>query len=291
MKVSVIGPGAMGCLFAARLANGGVQTTLVDHRADRAKRLNAAGIRVESDTGSLSANPAVSTAIPDDQDLLIVFVKSHVTHALTLPAGVPVLTLQSGLENTEALCPAVGSSNVLEGATHEAAMLDGEGSVTHTAAARTAFGSWTSCPTEAAEKALGAAGFRYEVTAAPGQTLWEKVAASNAIYPLTALLNIRNGALLEIAEVRQLVRDLVVESVKVASTEGYRFAYSLVEETEELCHKFPQSISPMLQDIRAGRRTEIESLSGEIIRRAQIAALPVPRTRVIYQLIRGMESR
>ena len=38
-------------------------------------------------------------------------------------------------------------------------------------------------------------------------------------------------------------------------------------------------------------RLEIESLSGEIIRRAQIAALPVPRTRVIYQLIRGMESR
>ncbi len=291
MRVTVVGPGAMGCLFAARLADGGVHTTLVDYKPDRAKRLNASGIRVESNAGSLSAKPALSTEIPEEQDLLIVFVKSHVTPSLTLPPNTPVLTLQNGLGNTEALCSAVGSANVLAGVTHEAAMLTSEGQVTHTAAAKTAFGSWTSCPTDAAEAALSAAGFQIEVTAAPGQTLWEKVSASNAINPLTALLDVQNGALLEIAEVRQLMRDLVVESVKVASTEGYRFPYSLVEETEELCQKWPHSVSPMLQDIRAGRRTEIASLSGEILRRAQVAALPVPRTRVIYQLIRGMESR
>ncbi|MFO7976316.1 MAG: 2-dehydropantoate 2-reductase [Candidatus Hydrogenedentota bacterium] len=291
MKVSVIGPGAMGCLFAARLAKGNAQTTLVDYKAERASRLNESGIRVESDAHSMSAKPAVSTSIPPDQDLIIVFVKSHATRSLNIPQNVPVLTLQNGLGNTEALCTAVGSAHVLAGVTHEAAILTSEGQVTHTASANTTFGSWTSCPTLPAEEALTAAGFQFEVTTAPGQTLWEKVSASNAINPLTALLDVQNGALLEIAEVRQLMRDLVVESVKVASTEGYRFPYSLVEETEELCRKFPHSVSPMLQDIRAGKPTEIESLSGEVLRRAQVAALPVPRTRVIYQLLRGMESR
>jgi len=291
MKVSVIGPGAMGCLFAARLANGNVQTTLVDYKPDRANRLNESGIRVESDSRSISAKPVVSTSVPDDQDLVIVLVKSHVTRTLSIPPNVPILTLQNGLGNTETLCSAVGSANILAGVTHEAAVLTNEGQVTHTASAKTIFGSWTSCPTQSAENALNAAGFHFEVTTAPGQTLWEKVSASNAINPLTALLNVQNGALLEITEVRQLMRDLVVESVKVASTEGYRFPYSLVEETEESCRKFPHSVSPMLQDIRARKRTEIESLSGEILRRAQIAALPVPRTRVIYQLLRGMESR
>lgn len=291
MKVSVIGPGAMGCLFAARLANGNIQTTLVDYRPDRASRLNETGIRIESEALSVNAKPVVSASIPPEQDLIIVFVKSHVTHTLNIPQNVPVLTLQNGLGNTEALCSAVGSAHVLAGVTHEAAILTGEGQVTHTASAKTTFGSWTSCPTQSAEEALDAAGFHVEVTTAPGQTLWEKVSASNAINPLTALLNVSNGALIEIPEVRQLMRDLVVESVKVASTEGYRFPYSLVEETEELCRKAPNSISPMLQDIRAGKPTEIESLSGEVLRRAQVAALPVPRTRVIYQLLRGMESR
>ena len=209
----------MGCLFAARLANGGVQTTLVDHRADRAKRLNAAGIRVESDTGSLSANPAVSTAIPDDQDLLIVFVKSHVTHALTLPAGVPVLTLQSGLGNTEALCSAVGSAHVLAGVTHEAAMLDGEGSVTHTAAARTAFGS--SRPADGGRRRPWARPVRYSHGGARPDPL-EKVAASNAIYPLTACSTSATAPYSKSPKYGNWC-DLVVESVKVVHR-GYRFA-------------------------------------------------------------------
>ncbi len=290
MKVSVIGPGAMGCLFAARLADKGVQTTLIDYQAERAARLSESGIHIESPDGTLTANPVVATTVPDEQELIIVFVKSHVTPLLALPQNVAVLTLQNGLGNTETLCSAVGSANVLAGITHEAAVLVSEGHVKHTASSKTIFGAWTSCSTQPAEDALKAAGFRFEVTAAPGQTLWEKVSGSNAINPLTALLDVHNGALLDIAEVRQLMRDLVVESVKVASTEGYRFPYSLVEQTEEICKDFPESVSPMLQDIRAGRRTEIESLSGEILRRAQLAALPVPRTRVIYQLIRGMET-
>jgi 2-dehydropantoate 2-reductase len=94
MKVSVIGPGAMGCLFAARLAHAGIQTTLVDYKPERAQRLNASGICVESNTSPLTATPLVTTEIPDGQDLLLVLVKSYVTPTLTLPAGVPVLTLQ-----------------------------------------------------------------------------------------------------------------------------------------------------------------------------------------------------
>ncbi|HEO71896.1 MAG TPA: hypothetical protein ENN80_11590, partial [Candidatus Hydrogenedentes bacterium] len=48
MKVAVIGPGALGCLFAARLAKSGIRTTLVDYRIDRALRLQRTGILVET---------------------------------------------------------------------------------------------------------------------------------------------------------------------------------------------------------------------------------------------------
>jgi 2-dehydropantoate 2-reductase len=47
----------------------------------------------------------------------------------------------------------------------------------------------------------------------------------------------------------------------------------------------------MLQDVRAGKRTEIDAISGEIIRRAELASLPTPRTRVVWQLMKGLESR
>lgn len=291
MRVSVIGPGALGCLFALRLANSGVNTTLIDHNAERAKRLSNLGIAIETERQTLTAKIPVVTEVPAKQDLIIVLVKAYATKDLILPSGVPVLTLQNGLGNVETLCEFVGSSLILAGTTSEAATLLEEGRVSHVAGGITRFGAWTSCPTEVAEEALSEAGFNCEVTDIPGQMIWEKVAISAGINPLTALLGVSNGQLLEMREARQLIRDLVVEAAKVASTEGYRFNYSLVELAEDVCKETSKNISSMLQDVRAGKQTEIEAISGEVLRRAEIASLPVPRTRVIWQLVRGLEQR
>jgi len=92
-------------------------------------------------------------------------------------------------------------------------------------------------------------------------------------------------------EVRQLLRDLVVEAAKVATMEGHRFDRSLVEWAEEVCRQTAGNTSSMLQDVRGGKRTEIDAVSGEIVRRAQLTGVPVPRTRMVWQLVRGLEQR
>lgn len=291
MKVSVIGPGAMGCLFAARLARSGVKVCLIDHRTDRAARLDKAGITVETPTETFTERVSVSTHIPSGQEYVLVLTKSYSTPRLSFLPDTPVLTLQNGLGNVEQLCSMVGSARVMAGATTEASTLIAEGRIRHAAEGKTIFGAWTSCATDGASETLRAAGFDVEVTDAPGQLIWEKVAINASINPLSALLDVPNGRLLELKEIRELMRDLVVEAAKVASTEGYRFGHSLVEMAEDICKNTSNNISSMLQDIRAGRKTEIEAISGEILRRAQLASLPTPRTRVIYQLVRGLESR
>lgn len=291
MKVAVVGPGALGCLFAARLAKSGIKTHLIDYDSKRADRLSKNGITVDRDGQALSATPAVSTKIPAGQDLIIVLTKSHSTSQLKLPPQAPVLTLQNGLGNVELLCSLIGSARVLAGTTSEAATLVGEGHTKHVSPGVTKVGAWTSCNAKIVQEVLSAAGFEIELTESPGQLLWEKLAISAGINPLTAILNVPNGQLLANKDTRQLMRDLVVEAVKVAATEGYRFEQSLVEIAESLCESTRDNISSMLQDIRAGKRTEIEAISGEVIRRAQIASLPTPRTRVIYQLVRGLERR
>lgn len=291
MKVALIGPGAMGCLFAARFAQHGIHTTLVDYRADRAARLEQKGITVETRDGIIEAHPNVMTHVPTLQHLIIVLTKAYSTSSLRFPPDAPVLTLQNGLGNVEALCGIVGSARMLAGVTSEGATLLGEGRVRHAGSGVTSVGSWTSCDVKPAVEAFERAGFNVEVTEAPGKRIWEKVAVSSGINPLTALLNVPNGRLTEIKEIRQLMRDLVVESAKVAATEGYRFEQSLVELAEEICRQTADNISSMLQDVRNGKRTETESISGEVLRRAQLAGLPVPRTQVIYQLMKGLESR
>lgn len=291
MKIAVVGPGAMGCLFAGRLQKAGVDCILVDHSDDRAKRLHRSGITIERNGEREQCNPKVATRMPAGLDLVVVLTKAYATHALHLPPDTPVLSLQNGLGNVETLCSMTGSQRVLAGSTSEAATLLEEGVTRHVAPGVTKIGAWTSCPTALAFEALGKAGFNVEITPAPGQSLWEKAAVNAGINPLTALLNVSNGRLLDLRETRQLLRDLVVEAAKVAGTEGYRFDHSLVELAEHVCEQTRDNISSMLQDVRAGRRTEIDAISGEILRRAQLASVPAPRTRVIYQLVRGLEAR
>jgi 2-dehydropantoate 2-reductase len=291
MKVAVVGPGAMGCLYAAKLAQSGAECVLIDHSEERAKRLTRQGITIESAGERLTVPVRVVTRAPSGTSLVIVLTKAYATPTLSLPPDAAVLTLQNGLGNVETLCSMVGSQRVLAGSTSEAATLLEEGVTRHVAPGQTRFGAWTSCEPDAACDVLKRAGFDAEITPAPGQTLWEKAAVNAGINPLTALLNVPNGKLIESRETRQLLRDLVVESAKVASTEGYRFSQSLVEYTEQVCSDTAENISSMLQDIRAGRRTEIDAISGEILRRAQLASVPAPRTRVIHQLVRGLEAR
>lgn len=291
MKVSVIGPGAMGSLFAARLSESGVHTTLVDYKEDRAQRLATSGIIVEDDSGSVTANPKVTTAVPPKQDLIIVFTKAYSTEDLELPSEIPTLTMQNGLGCAETLCGKLGSALVLAGSTSEAVTYLEEGRVRHAARGICKFGAWTTCSTESAETALTGAGFDVEITTTPGQAIWEKVVSSAGINTVSALLNVANGKLVDITEARMLMRDLVLEASKVASTEGYRFDQSLVELTEEICRNTPTNISSMLQDVRAGRKTEVDMINGEIIRRAELASLPTPRIRVITQLVKALEAR
>ena len=291
MKIAIVGPGAMGCMFATRLIKSGVQVTLVDYLPDRAMRLQSNGITLEENGGTQQIQPIVITSIPPNQDAVIVLVKAHSTERLQFPPDVPILTLQNGLGNVEVLCGKVGSARVLAGTTSEGVTLLGEGHVRHTGAGKTYIGSWTSCPVDKVYEALRQAQFDVEITDAPGQRIWEKTAINAGINPLTALLNVPNGRLVEIPEVRQLMRDLVVEAAKVAAIEGYKFTSSLVETTEEICRQTSANLSSMLQDLRAGKKTEIDALSGEIMRRALNASLPIPRTRVILQLIKGLENR
>ena len=274
----------MGTLMAARLSSAmqaggsGVEAErperviLYGRPSEHIDAIQRDGVTLTELDGSAHSVPVTATSDPADvegSELVIVLVKSWATGDSVKPLkehltrDAVVLTLQNGLGNVDALCGMVGSARVLAGATSEAATLLEPGKARHAAAGLTVFGSWTSCPTDTAFTAFQDAGFDVRITDTPGQVVWEKAVINAGINPLTALLNVPNGRLLETAETRELLRDLVMEATKVASTEGYRFTRSLAEAAEALCRATSENLSSMLQDIRSGRRTEIEALSAD----------------------------
>ena len=291
MKIAVIGPGAIGCLFAAKLSTTSAHTYLIDHRPSRAERLNKAGIQVEINGSTQTYRPSVQLEIPENLDLCIICTKAHATESLLIPENTPTLSIQNGLGNIEVLCKKLGSDQVLAGTTSEASTMLDEGHIRHVASGTTTIGPWTTANTTKAVQMLKKAGFKTGETDSPGRLIWEKVIANAGINPLTALQNVPNGQLLESEERRALMQDLVLEATKVAHAEGYQFEQSMITHTETICENTAENISSMLQDVRKGRVTEIDAISGEIIRRADKAAIPVPRTKVIYQLIKGLEQR
>jgi 2-dehydropantoate 2-reductase len=291
MNIAVFGPGALGCLFAAKLAQAGHNVRLVDHRADRADRLRRSGITIETGEGTLTLPVPVKVEHAFPCELALVLVKSHATASLQLPPDCPVLTLQNGLGSAEALAKTVGPSRLLVGTTAEAATWLSEGRVRHAAPGITWLGAWTHCPHDSAIAALCSAGFDARHSSDPRESLWTKAIVNAAINPLTALLDVPNGALPENASSRGLLRALAEEAAAVAAAEGYGLGGGHAERAEQVCRDTAANISSMLQDIRAGRKTEIEAISGEVLRRARAAGLPVPATEVAYALVRALESR
>ena len=185
-----------------------------------------------------------------------------------MPPEAPVLTLQNGLGNVETLCSAVGSARVLAGATSEAATLLGEGRVRHVAAGKTSFGAWTSCDPSRALDALRAAGFDAEITDAPGQLIWEKVSINAGINPLGAIMNVPNGRLVEISEIRQLMRDLVVEAACARSrhARGNEIHLFLLWSIREFICNDPNAdlrkMLPRKGSVRSERYSEAEFSAG-----------------------------
>ena len=288
-KVAVIGPGALGCLFAARLAQAGVQVSLVDYRKDRAALLTNTGITVTTAEGDLHQQITVTTEVPDTADLALVLVKAHATPYVNLSINAPVLTLQNGLGNVETLLD-TDVTALMAGTTSEAVTWLDTGHVRHVAPGKTVFGAWTPCDTEPPLRLLQSAGFDAAVTDNPAKAIWKKAIINAGINPLAAILNVPNGRLLDKQESRELLRKLVIEAEKVAAIEGHHYDCSMVEETERICEVTRDNICSMLQDIRNCKRTENDAISGEILRRACQADFEAPYTHTICNLVRALEQ-
>jgi len=291
MKIGVLGPGALGCLFAAKLSRTEHETVLLDHRPERAQVLGKLGLTVEEGNRIGLARPKVSCDIDQGFDLIIVLVKAHATALLNLPSNTTVLTLQNGLNNAETLAEKIGAENLLSGTTSLAVTHKDTGHIRYVAPGLTRLGPWTTCKHDATITALQEAGFECEYTPNPAAVIWQKAIVNAAINPLTALLNVPNGQLPTNANARDMLHALVLEAAAVSKAEGHPCAENPVQYTESVCAATAENISSMLQDIRNGKKTEIDALSGEIARRAEKHGIPAPNTHAVWRLVRALESR
>ncbi|CAG0935531.1 2-dehydropantoate 2-reductase [Thermoflexales bacterium] len=307
MQISIIGTGAMATLFAARLADV-ADVAMIGSWTEALETIKQHGISIDGDSCCHQVHTA---SHPDDApaaDLALVLTKAYKTTkasevaAKTIKPDGVALTLQNGLGNIEMLSEYVGRDRALQGVTMQGATLLGPGRIRTSGRGATHLGY---VPIElAAPRDFGAehrayeisalfnsAGLKSHVTADIKGLVWGKVIINAAINPLTAILRVPNGALVESEETIELLQAAAWEAAAVAAAKGIPLPFSdPVERVKQVATLTATNHSSMLQDVLGQRPTEIDAINGKIVEQGQVLGVPTPVNALLTSLIRALEK-
>lgn len=303
MKITIVGPGALGCLIAALLKNKTKdEIWVLDEFADRAKKISLEGIRVEGMSGPFTAKINATTNVDDigPCDLVILCVKSYSTEdACKSIKGLVsektlVLTLQNGIGNVQILNDHFGADRVIAGVTNHGSTLVGTAHVRHAGKGDTVIGKADGRVLGAIREIAGIltkAGFEAKVSKDIDSVVWSKLVVNVGINALTAVTRLNNGALIEHEECRQILRSAVQEAVKVVKRKRIKLLYDdPIQKVESVCRATSSNVSSMLQDILNKNRTEIDFINGAIVRQAKALNIPTPVNEVLTNLVKTIEK-
>ena len=296
-----MGAGAMGCLYGGHLAEAGVDVSLVDVWREHVDAINAKGLHMTGVSGDRVVHVPATTdpETVGEIDLMLLFVKSYDTAQAMRDSGpliggdTYVLTLQNGLGNLEAITEAVGAGRVLGGTTSHGSTLVGPGEIRHAGVGPTVIGTLDGGSRSMAETAadmFNGAGLQTRVSGDVRGDIWGKVLVNLGINALTALTGLRNGQLLEIPELRLLMRLAVEEGMMVAEADGVDLGpLDHLAHVYEVAEATGVNRSSMLQDVDRGRRTEIDALNGAVVRLGEKLGVETPVNRALTALVKGLE--
>ena len=291
----MMGAGAVGGYFGARLARAGHDVTFVA-RGAHAEAMRRSGLRVKSELGDVDLHPVnVVTDLRQvgSVDLIVVAVKlwdTEVAARAILPvigAATAVVSLQNGIDKDEVIAGIVGREHVLGGVTYILARLIEPGVIVHSGTPhRILIGELDggrSARVDTIVAALTRGGI--DATASPDirRDTWEKFAFLATNSAVTAVTRETIGALREHPVTRALLRDAMQEVVALARAEGIPIADDFVDERMLFIDTLPASgRASMAQDLLRGARLELDWLSGTVVRRAERLGVPVPVHRTLY---------
>lgn len=300
MEMLIVGPGAMGCLFAARLFNAGYKVTLLDHNEKRADEINRQGIIVQGVSGSYNAKVQVITKTSGIKaDIVFICVKSGNTAdaAESIKPAVKedtlITTLQNGIGNVEILKRIFGDDKIIGGITSEGATSLAYGKIRHAGSGSTVLGPRAKHGDNLDKlvEALNMSGFSARCADNVDDLIWGKLIINTGINALTAITGLMNGQLPRFEGTLDIMKDAVEEAVAVSKAKGINLPYvDPLTKVLEVCSQTSCNIASMLQDVLNKKTTEIDYINGAICREGEITGVPTPVNLTLTRLIKTIEA-
>ena len=303
MHFAILGSGAVGGYYGARLALSGQKVSFVA-RGAHLRAIRERGLMVWSPLGDFT----VRAQAEDDParigpvDVVILAVKTYdnATALPMLPAligpSTVVVTLQNGVDSVDEVAAAIGRKRVLGGPTYIATALTLPGLIEQTGTHRRivfgeAFGDRTRVSDRVQQLAgvLADAKIQAEPVADARVPLWEKFIYLAPFAAFTGAARLPIGPLWSDPAIRDQFMSAVAEVEAVARAEGVavREPASLKEYVTNYVEVLPPTTrSSLLIDLQQGKRTEVESLAGSVVRRGKAAGVPTPIMAALYAVLK-----
>ncbi|MEZ4709315.1 MAG: 2-dehydropantoate 2-reductase [Caldilineaceae bacterium] len=298
LSITIIGIGALGTLFGSRL-HALANVTLVGHWPEQIAAISQSGLLVTELDGAERHYDLRITSAPGPIALALILVKSAQTAAAVAqiaprlqPDGLAI-TLQNGLGNLELLTAAVGAKRAAVGVTSQGATVLRPGHIRHAGAGPTVLARQPSnhplLPVVA--DLFNRAGLSTELVEQADGVIWSKLIVNVALNPLTALLEVPNGALADDPWIRQLGLTAAGEAAQVAAARGVDLPFADVDKhVLHIARVTARNHSSMFQDIRRGARTEIDALCGAVANLGETCGVATPVNRGLWRLVRAKEQ-
>ncbi|MDD6362730.1 MAG: ketopantoate reductase family protein [Lachnospiraceae bacterium] len=302
MKIAVIGAGAMGSIYGGHLSLHN-DVTLIDTNPKVIETVQQNGLKIEENGQENIYRPsaAVSCEGMEPVDLIILFVKALYSKAALsgnrnlIGPNTYVMTLQNGSGHEDILGESVPQDHIIIGTTEDNGAVLGFGHIRHGGVGNTNVGMLTEDKENFLNKlkeSFDSCGFNVRIHPNIQQLIWDKLFTNVSLSAVTAVLQVNIGYIAANEYAWQMTMALLHEAVETAHALG------LEADEEKLAEKIratsvgsPEGVTSICADIRAGRKTEVDTISGSVVRAAHKAGVPVPVHEFVVNTIHALEGR
>jgi 2-dehydropantoate 2-reductase len=302
LRVAVLGAGAVGSYYGARLADGGADVTLVG-RGRHLAALLADGLTVVEPEGTRRYRlPAVEDpAEIGPVDVVLFTVKSYDTDvaaarlAPLLRDATAVISLQNGIDNEDRIAAVIGAGHVVGGAAYILGAVREPGVVDAAGPRTIVIGELAGPPSDRlrAIRDVGArAGLGVGIADDIRVALWEKYTLLVAFSAMTGTVRLPIGAIRDAPAAKAMLRALMTEVWAVGRSAGVALADGLVDqEMDRLLSQHDGATTSLYHDLVSGHRMELEALQGAAIRIGREHGVPTPNLDAAYAILQPWALR
>lgn len=278
MKIAVIGAGAMGSIYGGHLSLQN-EVWLVDTNQETVEHIQKNGLILQEEGQDITYHPSAVTSsegLPP-MDLVILFVKAlYSRSALSanrelIGPDTFLMTLQNGSGHEDILSEFVPADHIIIGTTEDNGAVLAPGYVRRGGTGKTNIGMPAGDPSgflPKVKETLDACGFQGQIHSNIQQLIWDKLFTNVSLSALTGVLQVPMGF--------------------IASNE---YAWSIAEKVRLTSLNSPDGITSICADLKAGRKTEVNTISGSVVRASQKCGVPAPTHQLIVELIHAIEDR